>query len=672
METALAGPAGTPSVLPPPARHPPPPARLHTVHSADLTVSELRYRRLFEAAHDGILRVDPETRRIVDVNPFLVGFLGYTHEEFLGKELFEIGLLKDEAASQAAFRELQAVGYIRYDDLPLETRDGRRVDVEFISNLYREGGRQIIQCNIRDITARKRSDSALQESERRFKLVARAVSDVAWDWDLTTGDLWWNEGLADTFGYSTSESGPGLESWTRHIHPEDLRRVVDGIHEAIAGGAEAWKDEYRFLRKDGRTAVVLDRGFILRNGAGEAVRVVGGMQDLTEARKLEAQYLRAQRMESIGTLAGGIAHDLNNVLTPIMMSIELLQPDCGSDPERAALLDSIRISCHRGAALVRQVLSFARGFEGRRRPVSPRLLISELQGLLASTFPLNIATVVHVADDVWDVNGDPTQLQQVLLNLAVNARDAMPEGGTLTFTAGNIVLDSQYVGTSRVANSGNHVLFRVTDTGPGIPLEIRERIFDPFFTTKEPGHGTGLGLATVHAVVKSHAGSVSVECEPGQGTTFSIFLPAAASQTAARPLRAAADAIPRGHNELVLVVDDEAAIRHITQRTLEAHGYRVLTAADGAQAVALYTQRGSEIAVVLTDLMMPVMDGAAAIHALRSLNPAVRIIAVSGLDSAASAAAGRSPGTRDFLSKPYTAQTLCARLRDVLDRPEAP
>jgi PAS domain S-box-containing protein len=639
--------------------------------TTELSFSELRYRRLFEAAHDGILILDPQTRRIVDVNPFLVSFLGYTHAEFLGKELFEIGLLKDEPANQAAFRELQSVGSIRYDDLPLETKDGRRVDVEFVSNIYREGGRQIIQCNIRDITVRKRSDLALRESERRFQLVARAVSDVAWDWDLVTGSRWWSDGLTTAFGYTDAELGTSLEAWTQHIHHEDRRRVLDSLYEAIGNGAGTWTDEYRFLRKNNSIAVVLDRGCILRDSAGKATRVVGGMQDLTDSRKLETQYLRTQRVESIGTLAGGIAHDLNNVLTPIMMSITLLQHDSASDPDHDALLDSIRISCQRGAALVRQVLSFARGLGGLRTAVSPRHLIDELKGLLAGTLPSNITIVVQVPDGVWDVVGDPTQLEQVLLNLAVNARDAMPQGGTLTLSAINTVLGSRHASPSRTTGSGRRVLFQVADTGHGIPEQIRERIFDPFFTTKEPGHGTGLGLATAQTIVNSHGGSMTVESEPGLGTTFSIYLPAAAPGRATDSSVPSSEAVPRGHDELVLVVEDETAIRNVTRRLLEAHGYQVLTAANGAEAIALYTQQVSQIAVVLTDMMMPVMDGAATIRALQSLNPAVRIIAVSGLDLTESAGDGHPLGAHDFLAKPYTAHTLGLLLREVLDRPAA-
>src|ERR1035437_3129380 len=221
----------------------------------ELSTSELRYRRLFESARDGILIVDPETRQIVDVNPFLTEFLDYSHEEFIGKELFEIGLHKGGAGSQIAFRELQTNGYIRYDNLPLKTKGGRRVDVEFVSNLYQEGDQQIIQCNIRDISARKLADAKLRQSEERFKLVARVVSDGIWDWDLVTNKLWWSEGFMTTFGYVASEIEPGIESFENRIHPEDLRRVMDGIHQSIDSGAKSWKAEYRFRRKDGGSEI---------------------------------------------------------------------------------------------------------------------------------------------------------------------------------------------------------------------------------------------------------------------------------------------------------------------------------------------------------------------------------------------------------------------------------
>jgi hypothetical protein len=627
----------------------------------EISTSELRYRRLFEAARDGILIVDPETRKIVDVNPFLVERLGYTFEEFIGKELFEIGLLKDEAASQETFRELQANGYIRYDDLPLETKDGRQIPVEFVSNLYQ----QVIQCNIRDISARKRADAALRQSEERFKLVARVVSDVIWDWNLLTDKLWWSDGFMTTFGYVASEIEPGIASLESRIHPDDLRRVIDGIHHAIDTGAKSWAAEYRFRCKDGTYAVVQDSGYILRDASGKGSRMVGGMRDLTEQKKAETQHLRAQRMESIGTLAGGIAHDLNNVLAPIMMSIELLKFDSGKDPDRCAILDTIHTSCSRGADLVRQVLSFAQGLDGQRISIRLHHLIDELQGLINHTFPSSIKIVTRVPSDLWPVVGDPTQLHQVMLNLAVNARDAMPNGGTLTLTASNVMIGPKNAGKGSETCGGRHVLLEVSDTGLGIPPEIRERIFEPFFTTKAIGKGTGFGLATVHTIVNSHDGFLNLESEVGKGTTFKIYLPAdPALRIVATTPPFQAD-LPRGHDELVLVVDDEFSIRDITRRTLESFGYRVITANNGAEAVELYSNQAQNIAVVLTDMMMPVMDGVTTIPLLKRINPSAKIIVVSGLEVPTTTKAN----VQDFLPKPYTARTLIRLVREVIDRP---
>ena len=637
--------------------------------SAEFSQSELRYRRLFEAAKDGILIVDPDTRKIVDVNPYLLTLLGYTFEEVVGKELFEIGLHKDEAHSQADFRQLRANGYIRYDDLPLEARDGRRLDVEFVSNLYDEGERQIIQCNIRDISARKRAGLALRESEERFKLVVRAVSDSVWDWNLVTGKRWWSDGFMATFGYVAAEIEPGIESWTSRIHPDERSLVVEGMQQIINGNQEAWAADYRFQRKDGRYAYVMDRGFVLRDATGKGTRMVGGMRDLTEQKLLEAQYLRAQRMDSIGSLAGGIAHDLNNVFTPIMIAIELIKSDSDDDPNRAKVLDIIDVSCRRGADLVKQVLSFARGLDGQRVAVRLGHLIGDLSKMIHETFPRNIRIVSQVPASLWPVAGDPTQLHQVLLNLAVNARDAMPHGGTLTLVAGNLTLDSQFAGTSQEAQPGPHVLLQVIDTGLGIPPEVRDRIFEAFFTTKTIDHGTGLGLATVHSIVKSHGGFLHVESAVGEGTTFKVYLPANPALRTAESMDPFKHSLPRGRNELVMVVDDEESIRLITQQTLETFGYRVLTAANGGEAITLYAKRSLEIALVITDIMMPEIDGEATIRTFKAINPAVRIIATSGIDSRAVLAKDTKGMVTDFLPKPYTAQTLLRRVRKALDHP---
>jgi hypothetical protein len=468
-----------------------------------------------------------------------------------------------------------------------------------------------------------------------------------------------------TFGYDAAEIEHGIESWTTRIHPDESRRIVAGIYQAIETGRESWSAEFRFQCKDGSYAFVQDNGYIIRDAAGKGVRMVGGMRDLTEIKNTEAQHLRAQRMESIGTLAGGIAHDLNNVLAPIMMSIELLKFDSANDPNRTSVLDTIDISCRRGADLVRQVLTFARGLDGQRVSIRLRHLIDELYSIINTTFPRNIKIVSQVPNDLWAITGDPTQLHQVLLNLAVNARDAMPHGGTLTLTATNVSLDAQYVGTSRETRAGRYVLLEVSDNGLGIPEGIRDNIFERFFTTKDVGKGTGFGLATVQAVVKSHGGFLEVDSEMGRGTTFKIYLSSDPALRTATPPPFLAD-LPHGNDELILVVDDEASIRDITQRTLEAFGYRVITAREGGEAVALYAKQSKQIAVVLTDMMMPVMDGAETVLALKRINPLVKIIVVSGLEI--------PNDTKKIvhctLAKPFTAQALMQLVRDAVDSPE--
>jgi CheY-like chemotaxis protein len=372
-------------------------------------------------------------------------------------------------------------------------------------------------------------------------------------------------------------------------------------------------------------------------------------------------------MESIGTLAGGIAHDLNNVLAPIMMSIELLKIQ-ERDSRRMNILTTIEGSAKRGADMVRQVLSFARGVEGEQVEVQVGHLVWEIEKISNETFLKSIRVRSDIATGLWTVQGDATQLHQVLLNLCVNARDAMPGGGTLTLTASNVLLDEHYSGMNADVGLGPYVVIQVEDTGTGMPPEVIDRIFEPFFTTKELGKGTGLGLSTSMAIVKSHGGFVRVYSEPGRGTKFQVYLPArTAASAAACAVEKAAPEL--GNGELVLVVDDEAAVREITRETLEAHGYRTLLACDGADAAALYVLHQREIAVVLTDMMMPTMDGPTAIQVLKHMNPSLRIIATSGLNLNAMVAKAVHASVSHFIAKPYTAETLLKTLHEVLATP---
>jgi nitrogen-specific signal transduction histidine kinase/ActR/RegA family two-component response regulator len=388
--------------------------------------------------------------------------------------------------------------------------------------------------------------------------------------------------------------------------------------------------------------------------------------DITEKKKIEAQFMRAQRMESIGTLAGGVAHDLNNILTPIMLSIEILK-DLSTGPEAKNILQTLEVSAKRGADIVRQVLSFARGLEGQRIEVQPKHLLKDLESIIKDTFPKDIRLQFSVPNEIWTILGDPTQVHQILLNLCVNARDAMPNGGTLTVGVENCVLDEQYAAMNIQAKPGRYVKISVTDSGTGIPPDLIDKIFEPFFTTKALNKGTGLGLSTVMAIVKSHDGIVNVYSEPGKGTTFKVYLPAMETSSEVRKEQSEAANLPRGNGETVLVVDDEASILTITSQTLQAFGYRVVTAMDGADALSVYVQHRNEIAVVLTDMMMPVLDGPATIQALMRINPTVKIIAASGLNTNGGEAKPAGAGVKHFLTKPYTAGTLLKAMRAILD-----
>ena len=509
---------------------------------------------------------------------------------------------------------------------------------------------------LRDVTEQHLARQTLLESEERFQLLSKATNDAIWDWNFATDVLSWNEGFVTLFGYTREEVEPTVECWYGRVHPDDNEVVLASIHQAIDGGESSWSSDYRFRRKDGTYADVLDRGYIIRAGDGSAVRMIGGMTDITARKRLEAQVLRAQRMEGIGRLAGGIAHDLNNVLAPILLSIDLLRNETNA-ATRADILDTIAASAGRGADMVRQVLTFARGVDGQRVAVPVGPTLKDIEKLANETFPRNVRVRANVVSDAAVVSGDPTQLHQVVLNLVVNARDAMPDGGSVMLSADVVTLTAEQAQEEHGLAAGSYVAISIEDTGTGIPPEIVDAIFDPFFTTKEPGKGTGLGLPTTLAIVKSHGGTIRVSSASGKGTRFRILLPLLSSP-ALVPDRVAPSKLPRGNGELILVVDDDQGVRQIITRALEAFGYRVIVASDGTEAVATYRTRGHDIALVLTDMMMPNMDGHSAIHALVALNPDVRIIASSGLDASARQPTPDAAGVKYFLPKPHSIETL--------------
>jgi two-component system cell cycle sensor histidine kinase/response regulator CckA len=441
------------------------------------------------------------------------------------------------------------------------------------------------------------------------------------------------------------------------------KEFIRNLWTTIAGG-KVWRGEIKNRAKDGSYYWVDTTIVPFLNAEGKPYQYIAIRYDITERKRMEEQFLRAQRMESIGTLAGGIAHDLNNVLSPIMMAVDMLQLKTTDESSRK-WLDVLRTNAERGADMVRQVLSFARGVEGERVALQPKHLIKEIVKILRETLPKSIEISFQIPNDLWIISADATQMHQVLMNLCVNARDAMADGGSISIKAENVFIDENYARMHLEAKPGRFVMISVTDTGPGMSPEIQMRIFEPFFTTKEMTKGTGLGLSTALTIVKSHGGFINVYSELHKGSQFTLYLPALDRPGAIDAAVQQTD-LPLGNGELILVVDDEQSIREITRGTLETFGYTVLTASDGTEALALYADKKNEIAVVLTDMVMPFMDGPATIRALQRMNPNVRIIAASGLGIGQRAGEGALEGVSVFLNKPYSAEKLLKTLAQVL------
>lgn len=507
-----------------------------------------------------------------------------------------------------------------------------------------------------DITERKRGEERIREQAALLDQAQDAILVR----DLDQNILFWNKGAERIYGW-TAEEAAGKNAVAFLL--KEPSPQFDTARQAVIDKGE-WSGEIHQIRRDGAEITVESRWTLVRDDQGAPTSILVINTDITEKKRMEAQFLRAQRMESIGTLAGGIAHDLNNVLSPILMAIDMLQLKATDEASRK-WLEVLRNNAERGGNMVRQVLSFARGVEGERVALQPKHLIKEIVKILRETLPKSIEITYHLPDDLSIISADATQMHQVLMNLCVNARDAMPDGGSISIKAENTFVDENYARMHIEAKAGGFVVVTVSDTGPGMPPHIQSRIFEPFFTTKEMSKGTGLGLSTALTIVKSHGGFINVYSEVHKGTQFALYLPALDAPGTIEAGALHTD-LPLGNGELILVVDDEESIREITRGTLETFGYTVLTACDGTEALALYADRKNEIAVVLTDMVMPFMDGPATIRALQKMNPEVKIIAASGLTAGLRAGEASLEGVKIFLNKPYTAENLLKAIAEIL------
>lgn len=609
-----------------------------------------------ESAANGIVITDVEGN-IIWVNHAYTAITGYALDEIKNKNP---RILKSGKQPREFYEHLWNTilsGNVWQGVLVNKRKDGSEyTDESTITPVKNSVGKITHFIGVKqDITDRMQ---ALEKVAQQAMLLNEAHDAIIMQ-DAEHKIQYWNKGAESMYGWKASEmiGKDGREIF--YVDPSKAREFERQLtmNRKFSGEQVHYTKDRRMIFVNRSVTVVTDE-------ADRTSSILSINSDVTEKKSIESQLLRVQRMGSLGTLAGGIAHDLNNVLAPILLSVQFLKLSVTNEKAQK-ILESMEESARRGSSIVKQILSFARGMDPQKVLIQPRHLIKEIISMFHQTFPRSIEIINEVPNSSWTILGDPTHFHQVIMNLGVNARDAMPNGGTLTISATNEIIDEQFARMNIDAKPGRYVKFIVKDTGIGMSAQIIDRIFEPFFTTKEIGKGTGLGLSTVYTIVKGHDGFIKIRSEVGTGTTVEVYFPAA-DQAGSVIGETTKKTQLLGGGELVLVVDDEPSIREITKRTLELNNYRVITATDGAEGIARYAENKDSVSLVLTDMMMPVMDGNALIVALRNINPDVKIIASSGLIEKPKLS-GEGQPVNGFIEKPYTADNLLSLISSVLN-----
>jgi len=628
-----------------------------------LRASELSYRRLFEAAQDGILLLDVDTGRITDVNHFLIELLGFSHEEMVGKTVGELSPFKDTVSNRTMLEELQERGYVRYEDLPLEARDGRKIAVEFVSNVYQVGDEEVIQCNIRDITARKRAE----ESHARLAMAVEQSPEAIVITDIRGTILFANPAFEKTSGYSCAEAlgqNPSILKSGSH-DAEFYRRMWDCLR-----GGKVWEGHFINRRKDGELFEENATISPVRDATGAIVNYVAVKRDVTREMQLEVQLRQSQKMESIGQLADGIAHDFNNILGATLMHLGLLQQSSELTMGTKQSLREIEKETVRAANLTRQLLLFSRKQSLKTRTLDMNEIINDLLKMLRRLLSENIEFIFHGSSDKAWVNVDVGMVEQVVMNLCLNARDAMPKGGNLTLVTTLVDIENSLAGPHPDARPGRFVCLSVTDTGCGMDKSVLERIFEPFFTTKDEGKGTGLGLASVYRIVNQHQGWVEVESELELGSSFLVYLPAGTKPLDALVIPHHKDEI-KGGGETILLVEDDLPVRRMASLSLRKFGYAVLEAGNGQEALNVWREHHEKIEMLFTDMVMPGgMTGLDLAVRLKKEKNSLMIILSTGYRAELAESPLISGQEIPCLQKPYPGAVLAKMVRRCLDSVE--
>ena len=628
--------------------------------------SEHRFRAMLESIDIVAVTLDL-AGTVTFANQALVRISGWSQDEILGHNWFELFMPHVESVKTKFAQVIETGNISTYVETEIKTRLGENLLFAWHNTVLRGSAGKIegLAGLGMDITKARQTEIELRSSEEKYRALVESSDESICLLDRSMVLHFINQSGFHRFnGNPQSLCGRKLEEISEPGYAEYIKTRLTAVYET---GTRMTGETRTLIR--GRMAWLRFSLEPIREKNGFVDKVMLVERDITAQKDLETKLLRVQRLESLGTLAGGIAHDLNNVLSPILTSVACLRRALPSTEDKT-MLDLIACSAKRGASIIRQLLTFGRGTSGEFEVVQMRHLLKEMEHIARETFPKNISFTLECVSNLWMVKGDPTQLHQLLLNLCVNARDAMPSGGKILIRGRNTQFDQSYAQMNPEAKPGPYIELIVSDTGVGMEPDIQDKIFEPFFTTKPVGQGSGLGLSTALGIARSHGGFIHVDSRIHEGTKFMVYLPAAEAGVVAEIASETEPAPAQGHGELVLVVDDEDTVRAVVSRVLKESGYQVIAAADGIEALATFTTQNKEIDLVLMDMVMPLMDGGSAIRALRKINPAVPIIAASGIlvrqkqDEAAKA------GVQRFLTKPFTAEVLLSAIDEQL-HPEA-
>ncbi|QOY84904.1 PAS domain S-box protein [Paludibaculum fermentans] len=623
---------------------------------------------IVDSAPTAIMTLDPE-RVVTSWNRAAERVFGWSAEEIVGRQV-PIVPAESEAAFRAQFQRVIDGETMERREVRRRRKDGTEIPLELTAAPLRsaDGSTRGAVALLLDLSAQKQAEGSLQEIEDRWQFAVEGAEEGVWDWNVASGQVYYSRRWKEILGYLDDEISDSLEEWLSRIHPDDAERNLEAVQRHFRKEAPAYLFEYRARRKDGRYVWLVGRGKVIAWGEdGHPRRFVGTMVEVTQRKELEERLRQAQKMESVGRLAGGVAHDFNNHLTVIEGYSELLLAQLPPDSPYFTQVSEIRNAGQRAGMLTRQLLSFSRQQSPETRPLNLNEVIKDLEKMLRRLIRSDIELSTVLAPDVQTVRADPTQMQQVLMNLVVNARDALKDGGKLIIESSNVHLTDAYSAGQQPVKPGPYVLLTVSDTGCGMDEATVRQIFEPFFTTKGSGEGTGLGLCTVYSIVQQLGGWIWVYSEPGKGSTFKVYLPADGrpeqpDERAERP----ADALG---TETILIAEDHDQVRAFSESVLRGLGYEVLTARDGEEALRVAAEHTGPLHLLLTDVAMPRMNGRDLARNLAAKKPGLKVLYISGYTANVIAQQDVVDEGLEFLPKPFTPDQLGEKVRSILGPP---